>query len=330
MTQSKQRTIIAITFTVFVALAILVIVLNWQQVTLIGGEAQWKPALAALLFIIVSYCSLAFGYVLVNRLFGIEIKWWKSFEIGFISTTVNNVLGFLGAAGHSMRVGLIRGQDNDAGQILAASVFHSYLNNVMLILMLAVGLVSLLFSQTVSGGSAVVLGVAAVLMVVSLIITTVIIFVPQAKSILFRLIKVVWHFFTRRDISSFLADFDHGLTDGLIALKASPVELVSLLVLMAAEWALQAVALWFCFDAFGNVPTFGVLLSGFGVGLSVGGVSMIPGGLGTQDASMAGIFSAFGMSLANTALVVILFRVVSDFIPLILSLPAYARLIRRK
>ena len=49
--------------------------------------------------------------------------------------------------------------------------------------------------------------------------------------------------------------------------------------------------------------------------MSVGGISMIPGGLGTQDASMAGIFSAFGMSLANTALVVILFRVVSDFIP---------------
>jgi uncharacterized protein (TIRG00374 family) len=329
MTRINQRTIIAVTLTVFVVLAILVIVLNWQQVVLIGGKAQWEQALAALLFTIISYVSLSLGYALVNRLFGIKIKWWRSFEIGIISTVLNNVLGFLGAAGHSMRVGLIKGQENDPAEILAASIFHSYLNNVMLILMLTIGLVTLLVSQAVYGGSAVVLGIAAVLMVLSLVISTVIIFIPQVKSFIFSLIKMIWHFLTRRDISPFLANFDHGLTEGLTALKRHPEELFWLLILMAGEWAFQAVALWFCFDAFGNVPTFAVLLSGFGVGLSVGGISMIPGGLGTQDVSMAGIFSALGMSFANTVLVVILFRIVSDFIPLCMSLPTYVRIIRR-
>jgi uncharacterized protein (TIRG00374 family) len=98
---------------------------------------------------------------------------------------------------------------------------------------------------------------------------------------------------------------------------------------MAGEWAFQAVALWFCFDALGNTPNLGVLLSGFGIGLSAGNLSMVPGGLGVQEASMAGIYALLGMSFAQAALVAILFRVVSDFIPFFISLPFYARLIRR-
>ena len=136
--------------------------------------------------------------------------------------------------------------------------------------MLALGLISLLVSQTVYGGSAIGLALIAAVMVVSLVVSTAIIFVPRLKSRLLHLIKILWHFFTHRDITPFLADLDHGLTRGLAALKSRPGELTLLLGLMAGEWAFQAVALWFCFDALGNVPNLGVLLSGFGIGISAG------------------------------------------------------------
>ena len=329
MSKSRQRKIIALAFVVFVLLAVLVIILDWNQVRQIIGKAQWQLTFAALLFIIISYLCLSFGYVLVNRVFGIKIGWWKSFEIGILSSTLNSVLGLLGAAGHSMRVVLIKGLENEAGEILAASIFHSYLNNVMLLLMLALGLISLLVSQTVYGGGVIGLALIAAVTVASLIVSTAVIFVPQLKSRLLRLIKTVWHFFTHRDITSFLADLDHGLTDGLVALKSRPRELTLLLGLMAGEWAFQAMALWFCFDALGNVPNLGVLLSGFGIGISAGALSMVSGGLGVQDASMAGIYSLLGMSFAQAVLVAILFRVVSDFIPFLISLPFYTRLMRR-
>jgi uncharacterized protein (TIRG00374 family) len=73
-----------------------------------------------------------------------------------------------------------------------------------------------------------------------------------------------------------------------------------------------------------------VLLSGFGIGLSAGNLSFIPGGLGVQEASMAGIYALLGMSFAQAALVAILFRVVSDFIPFFISLPFYERLLQKK
>jgi uncharacterized membrane protein YbhN (UPF0104 family) len=106
MTKSRQRKIIALTVVVFVLLAVLIVFLDWDQVQQIIGKAQWQLTLAALLFTIISYLCLSFGYVLVNRVFGIGIGWWKLFEVGIVSTTLNNILGFVGAAGHSLRVEL--------------------------------------------------------------------------------------------------------------------------------------------------------------------------------------------------------------------------------
>ena len=223
ITESRQRKIIAISVIVFVLLAALIVFLDWNQIHQIMGKAHWPLALVALLFIIISYCCLSFGYVLVTRVFGIKMGWWKLFEVGVVSTTLNNILGFMGAAGHSLRVELIKGPEIDAGEVLAASIFHSYLNNVMLLVMLALGLIALLVSRTVYGGSAVGLWLIAAVLVVSLVASTAIIFVPQFKSRLFHLIETIWHFFTHHDITPFLNDFDHASDTRSDYLKESPV-----------------------------------------------------------------------------------------------------------
>ena len=330
MTNSRQNKIIVISVIVFVLLAVLVVFLDWNQIHQIIGKAHWQLTLVALLFTIISYFCLSFGYVLVNRVFGIGIGWWELFEVGIVSSALNNILGFAGAAGHSLRVQLVKGKEIDAGEVLAASIFHSYLNNVMLLLMLALGLLTLLFSHIVYGGSAVGLGLIATILVVFIIVTTAIIFIPWFKSRVLHFTKTVWHFFTHRDITQFLNDLDHGLTHGLVTLKGRPWELALLLVTMAGVWGFQAVALWFCFAALGNAPGLGVLLSGFGIGISAGNLSFIPGGLGVQEASMAGIYALLGMSFAQAVLVAILIRVIYDFIPFFISLPFYIGLTRRK
>ena len=127
------------------------------------------------------YFCLNFGFVMVNRAFGIEIGWWKLFEVGIVSTILNNLLGFLGAAGLSLRIELIKGPGIDTGEVTAASIFHSYLDNVMLILFFALGLIYLLVSHTVFGGSAIGLGLIAAILVVFLFVSTSIIFVPQIQ-----------------------------------------------------------------------------------------------------------------------------------------------------
>jgi uncharacterized protein (TIRG00374 family) len=328
--KSRQQRIIALTIVAILLLAIVLIALDWSEVRQIVGKADWKQAFVALAFTLISYLCLSFGYVLVNRAFTIRIAWRELFEVGFVSTTLNNILAFLGAAGHSLRLALIRRRGVAAGEILAASIFHSYINNVMMLILLAVGLIWLLISHTVYGGRAISLSLIAGMLVFSLVVATAMVFVSRLRAWIFRMTNAVWHLVTRRDITSLLTEFNKALTHGLVALRGRWLVLVLILGLMAGDWAFAAIALWFCFAALGHTPGLGILLSGFGIGISAGNLSMIPGGLGVQESSMAGVYALLGISLAQAFLASILFRVVYDFVPFFLSLALYRRLIRKR
>ena len=56
---------------------------------------------------------------------------------------------------------------------------------------------------------------------------------------------------------------------------------------------------------------------------------MIPGGLGVQEGSMAGIYALLGVPLNQAVLAAILFRVVYYFAPYLVSLAFYRRMLRR-
>jgi uncharacterized protein (TIRG00374 family) len=239
------------------------------------------------------------------------------------------VLAFLGAAGHSLRMALVRNPKGGRGEVLAASLFHSYLNNVMMFLLLAVGLIVLLASNTVYGGGAVSLGLICGFLILSLAVATAMLFVARLRWWLMRAVAWVWRLITRKDLTPFLTEFSHAMTHGLAALGRQPATTLGLLALMLADWAFAAVALWFCFAALGGAPGVGILLAGFGIGISAGNLSFLPGGLGVQEASMAGVFALLGRSFGQAVLAAILFRVVYDFVPFFLSLSLYGRLLRR-
>jgi uncharacterized protein (TIRG00374 family) len=327
--KSRQQRVIALTIAAFALLAVLLVALDWNEVHQIVGKAEWQLTLVALLFTVISYFCLSFRYVLVNRVFGIRIGWRELFEVGFVSSTLNNILAFLGAAGHSLRLALIRRRGVASGEILAASIFHSYVNNVLMLILLAVGLIWLLVGHTVYGGGAISLALIAGMLVLSLIVATAMILVGQIRLGVLRMFNAIWHFVTHRDIRPFLTDLNNALTNGVAALRGRPSALTLLLGLMVGDWAFAAVTLWFCFGAFGHAPSLGVLLSGFGIGISAGNLSMVPGGLGVQEASMAGVYALLGTSFAQAVLAAILFRVVYDFVPFFISLPLYGRLMRK-
>ena len=197
-----------------------------------------------------------------------------------------------------------------------------------MLLLLAVGLISLLASHTVYGGSKISLGFITGVLVLLLVISTAILLISRLRTWVLRTFNAVWHFVARRDLTPVLSDLDHALGHGVAALRAYKVTMALLVALMAATWAFAAAAVWFCLDAFGEPPGIGVLLSGFGISISAGNISMLPGGLGVQEATMAGAYSLLGISFSQGVLAAILFRVVYDFIPFFASLTLYRRLLR--
>jgi len=73
-----------------------------------------------------------------------------------------------------------------------------------------------------------------------------------------------------------------------------------------------------------NYPVhLGVLIIGFSIGQLVGILSMMPGGAGTMEGSMALVYTSLGVPLATAVGVIVLYRFAFYIIPFLVSLPFY-------
>jgi len=328
--KSRQQRIIALTVVAFVLLAILLVALDWNEARQLVDKADWRLTLVALLFTALSYLCLSYSFVMVNRVFGIGMAWRELLEIGFVSTALANVTGLGGAAGHSLRLVVMQRQGMPSGNILAASIFHTYLYGVTMLGLLPLGLIYLIANHQLGEGVAMGLRFATVMLVIAIIVASAIVFVSSIRSMVLRILNRLQRLFKPRSSISFLSDFDATLTLGAAKIRSHPLALALPLGSMLANMVFTLVSLWFCFDAIGDPLRFGVLVTGFVIGISAGILSMVPGGLGVQEASMAGMYALFGVPFTQAVLAAVLFRVVYDFVPFFMSLAMYRRLLRRR
>ena len=312
-----------------VLVGLLVVVLDWRQVHKILGETDWKLVPAALLFTAVSYTCLSFGFATANRVFGIRMGWRDLTEIGFVSSILNHLLSAGGAAGYSVRFLLMGEQGASLRDIVAASLFNSYLDSLGMLALLPIGLGYLFVRHPLAPGATAAVGIAAVLLVILFFLATAMVFVPSLRTGVLRGLSKVGRELTHRDLSATLDNFDATMTQGVKALKTRPLWLVLMVALVVADWSACIAALWFCFDALGDPISLGVLLTGFALGVTAGILSMVPGGLGVQEGSMAGLYALLGVPLQRAVLAAILFRVVYYLIPYLVSLGFYWRLLRQ-
>jgi len=310
------------------AIGVLVVAADWQDIRRSLSEADWELTLIALVFITAAYLCLSYRFVAINRLFDIRMKRHELFRIGYVSIALNKIVASLGVAGHSLRVMLMQPRGVATGKVLAASLCHSHFYNLVIFCLLPLGLIYLLINGSVSKGAILGLGLTVAALITVLIIGTMMVFMRSLRISVLRIINAVSRLVIRRDISSFLNSFDEAMTIGVSAVKEQPSALVMPLVLTAAEWIFTVVALWFCSDAVGSPLSMGVLFTGLAVGVPLGSISMIPGGLGIQEASMSGVYVLLGVSFEQAILVSILFRVIYSFIPFAISLLLYRRLLQ--
>jgi len=324
----KGRRIIILTVVILLLLGTILVILDWHDINRLVGEADWKLTLVSLLFITVTYFCLSYGFVIVSRIFGVNAKQREILKIGYVSATVNNLLAFLGAAGHSLRIILMKRQGVAAGQTIAISLFHSHFHNLVMFCLLPIGLSYLLIHHSMQGSSVISLGLATGILTLLVVMATVIVFARSLRLAILRILTRIVRIFIRKDVGTFFDKFDETMSLGVSLIRNRPLVLVLALAFIIAEWLFTLGALWFCFDALGNPLSPGVLITGFAIGITAGNLSMVPGGLGVQEASMAGVYALLGISFERAVLASILFRVVYDFVPFIVSVFFYRGLLK--
>jgi len=314
----------------FIASCITIMVLDWQDMRHIIGQANWLLILPALLFTAASYTCLSYSLAAVFHTFGIKLPTKDIIEIGFVSNVINYLLNVGGVTGVSLQFLLFKKRGVATEDILAPSLFHLYFNGLMLIALFPIGLFSVLFSQHLSRTASLGLGIADGILTLLLILATVVVFVASFRAVILRGLNRLVQWITRRNINKALQDFDTAMNRGVTAISRRPGTLALLVALMVGDWASTITALWFCFYALGNPVGLGVLLPGFSLGITAGFVSLVPGGLGVQEGSMAGIYALLGVPIGIAIVAAVLFRIVYYFIPFLASLGFYRRLLRDK
>jgi len=325
---SHRRLLIGIVIAVMVV-GILVVALDWKQARQVLITANWALLVPALLASGLSYLLLNIAFALVTRSWGIELGVWRLIEIGFVSTVLNHLVTAGGAPGYTVRVLHMRRPGISTKQILAVSLFHIYLSLLALMAMLPVAMVYLLLNSSLSPGATASLGAVAVGMVIALGVAGALVFSDALRTRLLGLAERLWYKVTHRDVSESLESFGDTMAEGVSVFRSRPRRFALIMGLIVADWASSMGALWLCFAALGTSLSPGVLLSGYTLGITAGLASMVPGGLGVQEGSMAGIYHLLGIPLHQSVLAAVLFRVVYYFIPYLISLIFHWHLLRQ-
>ena len=86
----------------------------------------------------------------------------------------------------------------------------------------------------------------------------------------------------------------------------------------------------YAFLAAGQHPHFTLLLAGYGVPLLLGRASFVPGGIAVIEVAMAALFSGLGVPGSAAVVIVLVYRLISFWLPAVIGIPIAIGLQSRK
>jgi uncharacterized protein (TIRG00374 family) len=311
------------------ALGIVLIISDWQEMRQVLIEADWRYLPLVLLFTFLSYAFYSYAYAVVSQLLGIRMGKNELAEVCFISTIVNHVLTTGGVVGYSLRYLLMKMYDVTLKEVLSSSILHYYLTSLDMLTFLPLCFAYLMLNAQVPRGIAIALGLMTFVFAIVLIIFTGFFLFPSRRRPMMLFFAKLAKRVLRRDLINWMTQLDDSLTQSTQAIRQKPLRLILIMLLTFLDFTSSIIAMGFVFDALGPAVKAGSLVSGYVIGIMAGLLSMVPGGIGVQEGSMAGIYAMLGVHLEQAVLAAILFRLMYYLLPYLLILPFYRRLLVR-
>ena len=256
----------------------------------------------------------------------------------FRYSLVINAFGYLvslgGLAHFATQIYVLHHHGIDARKSTLSRALHLVFFNIFFALFLVAGYTALLFGNE-TGGLLVITAVVSVVILILGGFFLAIFYIPfqnVASRILIRFLNGIIRLCTKkfRLETSWLVSFLKDLNEGFFSLLKKPVYLIRIILATAVIWVLWIGVMYLAFLAFGYTVDPWHLVTGFSIGQIIGVVSMLPGGAGTMEGSMALVFVLLGIPLETALGAIVLFRLTYYVIPFILSLPFYFSLKRKK
>ena len=296
--------------------------LDINQAVVVLQEMTWWLVLAAL--VSESFVYLSYGYALKSIL---EIQdhqisiiecaliYLSSFSVGIVAG------GWIGSA--ATTVNLFASKGVRKSNALVAGLLPSMLANIPLVLIAIVGIIALQFSGHLSESQLIQYSVFITLLLLFSFGYLIGLAFPKAA---YKLVNwVLWHWYRFRKKPYDPANTQLRL-DSLFAAwrQMSDGNWVRPLLGTVGFYGFDLLAMYLIFLASGYQVNLGVLFAGYGLPLLLAKMAfIIPGGLGVIETSMAALFTSLGVP-DNIALVVVLgYRLISFWIPVMIGFLVY-------
>jgi len=325
-TPSHLVTLLIVAITI---IGIAVVASDWQDMSQVLAQADWRYIPVVLWFTFLSYLCYSYGYAFVCELLEIKLHKRELAEICFISTVVNHVLTTAGIAGYSLRYLLMKMYNITFKDVITSSFLHYYLTSLDMLSFLPLTFIYLLLNADVPKGVAITLGLMTLVFGVVLVLTTGMVIFPSRRYPIIKLLGRLGEKILHRDYLPWLTQLDETLTCATLAIRRRPVLLGWIMLLTLVDFICSITAMGFVFEALGPAVGVPALVTGYVIGIMAGLLSMVPGGFGVQEGSMAGIYAMLNIKLEQALLAAILFRILYYLVPYFLILPFYQRLLRK-
>jgi uncharacterized protein (TIRG00374 family) len=278
------------------------------------------------LCMIASYLTMARSYQGIAVAAGCPVSLIDMLKITFVANSMNYLVATGGLSGFAVRMYFFSRLGMASQTAVIVSLAQTFLTNCTLLAFVLVGFAYVFTSHTLQGSALVATTVLLVLAIVFAVFASLLLLHPRlrrrtlfwiAQSAHWILHRVTPH---RAPPRTHIWRYQFNLNRGISFLLSRKRAMIEPLLWIIADWLLTMLILYTAFLSVQYRIEFAEVIVGFAVGIVLSFASLIPGGLGVMEGSMAAVFASMGVPYETAVVAVLLFRVAYYLLPLLISL----------
>lgn len=284
-------------------------------------DARGDLVLVGVAVVAAHYAAVGWRFATFCYLFGVRVDEVVLVRTGIVSSAVNRTIGFAGVVVHTIRIGIVRLWGGRARDVVASAIFNQAFQALLTPTLAVVGLYLAFGTPGGPGlldpsGLLTILGLA----IVAALTTLLVVGTPIGRWVTLG-IERVQRWLREGAMGTPVKEVHEVLVERVGAIRAQPQLLARPGVFMILEPATSLTLLFIAFWAIGSpLPPGHIILAYAAVGFAAM-FTVVPGGLGIREGSMAGVLAWLGVPWETAVAGVVLFRAMLDWAPSLLLLP---------
>lgn len=288
-----------------------------------------------ILLTLLSYVAMSRSYQGIADAAECRLPFRDWLRITLVSNTANYLVTSAGLSGFAVRMYLLRQQGVVSNRAVLISLVQTFLTNITLLFFIVLGFAAVVLRGTLGRPALVAATVLVLLFAGSLGWAVVLTFHRQLRRRTLFFVADAGHRILRRIGPRWtpgrvrLWRFQHNLNASFEFLFARKGRILAPTGWILIDWVLTLAILWSGFWAIGHPISPQLVVIGFAVGILVSLVSLVPGGLGVMEGTMAVVFVGLGVPREKAVVAALIFRFAYYVVPLVMSLFLFHGLMMR-